>query len=172
MNRVFLVGYMGSGKSTVGKLLAERLGWLFIDLDCFIENRYQKTVSQIFDEEGEMVFRKMERQMLFEISKLENAVISTGGGAPCFSDNMQEINRRGTSIYLQLTAENLAARLQAACIDRPLVRNKTKEELPVFIQEMLLKREPFYTKASFTVDNNESNPQAVVDTILNLLPQS
>ena len=92
MKRVFLVGYMGAGKTTVGKELAKLAGLSFIDLDYYIEGRYHKAVSQIFAERGEEAFREIERNMLHEVAEFEDVLISTGGGAPCFFDNMEFMN--------------------------------------------------------------------------------
>ena len=105
MERVFIVGYMGSGKTTVGRQLARSLSLQFIDLDAFIEGKYRKTISQLFEERGEDDFRKLERQALLEVAEFENVVISTGGGTPCFFDNMALMNRSGTTVYLQAEPE-------------------------------------------------------------------
>ena len=88
MQRIFLIGYMGVGKTTLGKALADRTGLSFIDLDLFIEGRYRKTIRQIFEAEGEEAFREIERKALHEVAEFEDIVLSTGGGTPCFFDNM------------------------------------------------------------------------------------
>ena len=111
MKRVFLVGYMGAGKTTVGKELAKLAGLSFIDLDYYIEGRYHKAVSQIFAERGEEAFREIERNMLHEVAEFEDVLISTGGGAPCFFDNMEFMNASGTTVYLKVSVEELAKRL-------------------------------------------------------------
>ena len=112
MKRVFLVGYMGAGKTTVGKELAKLAGLSFIDLDYYIEGRYHKAVSQIFAERGEEAFREIERNMLHEVAEFEDVLISTGGGAPCFFDNMEFMNASGTTVYLKVSVEELAKRLE------------------------------------------------------------
>ncbi len=168
MNRVFLIGYMGSGKTTIGRLLAEQLGFSFIDLDTYIENRFQKKVRDIFAQQGEEKFREIEHRMLAEVSEMENIVVSTGGGAPCFHDNMRLINESGISIYIKSSAKDLAKRLSKAKDKRPLLHGKTDEDLPLFIQEMLTAREPFYTQATYIINNNEKAETAVTE-ILNLL---
>ena len=111
MKRVFLVGYMGAGKTTVGKELAKLAGLSFIDLDYYIEGRYHKAVSQIFAERGEEAFREIERNMLHEVAEFEDVLISTGGGAPCFFNNMEFMNASGTTVYLKVSVEELAKRL-------------------------------------------------------------
>ncbi len=147
MIRIILLGYMGAGKTTVGRVLAKELGLQFYDLDWYIETRFCKKVSDIFAAEGEEGFRKKERAMLHEVAEFENVVIALGGGAPCFFDNMEYINQQGDTIYLKGTPDVLYQHLLMAKGKRPLLEGKTKEELKEYIQESLEKREPFYSKA-------------------------
>ena len=100
MRRIFLIGYMGAGKTTMGKELSKQSGLSFIDLDHFMEGRYRKTVRQLFEEKGEETFRQIEKKALHEVADFENVVISTGGGTPCFFDNMAYMNSIGTTVYL------------------------------------------------------------------------
>lgn len=150
--RIILVGYMGSGKTTVGKALAKNLGLPFYDLDWYIESRMRKTVKQLFDERGEDGFRKVERNMLHEVAEFENIVLSCGGGTPCFFDNMDYINQQGESVYLKCTTDVLVQHLKMGKTVRPLLLNKTPEEVVTFIEQQLHQREPFYTKAKHTLD--------------------
>ncbi|MCD8268794.1 MAG: shikimate kinase [Parabacteroides sp.] len=152
MKRVFLIGYMGAGKTTVGKDLAGRMGLSFIDLDCYIEGRYHKTVGQIFAEKGEEAFRDIERRMLHEVSMFEDVLISTGGGAPCFFDNMEFMNGAGTTVYLKVSVEELAKRLETCKTTRPVLKGRFGEELRTFIGESLEKRNPYYMKVSVIFD--------------------
>ena len=152
MRRVFLVGYMGAGKTTVGRLLAKRAGLTFIDLDHYIEGRYHKAVPAIFAEKGEEAFRDMERRMLHEVAEFEDVLISTGGGAPCFFDNMAFMNTHGTTVYLKVSVEELANRLEVCKQNRPVLKNRSGEELRAFIRENLEKRLPFYNQASVIFD--------------------
>lgn len=147
MQRIFLTGYMGAGKTTVGKELAERTGLSFIDLDVFIEERYHRTVSRLFAEYGEDKFRDIERRLLHEVAEFEDIIISTGGGTPCFFDNMEFMNAAGKTVYLQVSVDELAARLETCRYTRPVLQNRTGEELKNFITESLQKRLPFYEKA-------------------------
>jgi len=150
---------MGSGKTTIGKLLAIRLGYSFVDMDTYIEEKQFKTVSKIFAEKGEHEFRLLEQKCLHEVAEFENVVISTGGGAPCFFDNIEYMNSLGLTIYLKLTAAELAERLEAIGISkRPLLANRKGEELRLFIAEGLSKRESFYEKANYSLsgDINET----------------
>ena len=151
MKRVFLVGYMGAGKTTVGKELAKLAGLSFIDLDYYIEGRYHKAVSQIF------------------AAEFEDVLISTGGGAPCFFDNMEFMNASGTTVYLKVSVEELAKRLELCKHTRPVLKGRSGEELRAFIAESLEKRNPFYTKASITFDAEKMLTESDVHDISNAL---
>jgi shikimate kinase len=150
--RIYLIGYMGSGKSTVGRELAEKLDLQFIDLDNFIEERNFKTIPEIFASVGEEGFRKAEQQALHEVSEFENVVVATGGGAPCFFDNMEVIKKTGTSVYLNGTPRILANRLLHSKTERPLIKGKTKAELISFIDDTLHKRNHWYKQADLVID--------------------
>ncbi len=152
MTRIIIIGYMGAGKTTVGKALSKELGIPFYDLDWYIESRMHKTVAQLFAERGEEGFRKVERNMLHEVAEFEDVVISCGGGTPCFFDNMEYLNQQGETVYLKADPEVLYGHLQMGKTVRPLLVGKSKEELLAFIREQLEKREPFYTKAKHTLD--------------------
>ena len=161
MTRILLTGYMGAGKTTLGRALAAKLGLTFIDLDCYIEERFRKTVSQIFAEKGEEGFRDIERRMLHEVAEFEDVIISTGGGTPCFFDNIDYMNSKGITVYLQVPVERLFIRLSIARKQRPLIKDKNDDELRTFIAQQLAKREPQYTKAqySFAADKLEDSKQ-------------
>lgn len=150
--RIYLIGYMGSGKSTVGKQLAAELNLAFIDMDDYIEERNFKTIPSIFAEDGEPAFRKMEQRALLELSEFEDVVIATGGGAPCFFDNIDVIKRTGKSIYLKGSPRIIAERLRQSKIDRPLIKGKTYEELVAFIDKTLHQREKWYLQADVTLN--------------------
>lgn len=154
MNRIFLIGYMGAGKTTVGKALAKSLGTGFYDLDWYIENRMRKTVKQIFDASGEDGFRRIEHNMLHEVGEFENVVISCGGGTPCFFDNMDYMNGQGDTVYLKASPEVLYKHLKMGKTVRPLLLNKTPDEVRAFIEKQLGEREQFYSKAKYTLDVN------------------
>ena len=147
MTRIFLIGYMGAGKTTLGKAFARAMGLTFVDLDWYIEERFHKTVRQLFAERGEDGFRDLEKRMLHEVSEFENIVISVGGGTPCFFDNMEVMNIAGETVFLDVDVKVLFRRLKAARQQRPLLAGKTDEELMAFIVENLQKRLPFYTQA-------------------------
>ena len=152
MTRIILIGYMGAGKTTIGKALSKELGIIFYDLDWYIENRMRKTVSQIFAERGEDGFRKIEYNMLHEVAEFEDVIISCGGGTPCFFDNMDYLNQQGQVVYLKAEPEVLYKHLLMAKVERPLIKGKSQEELLTFISEQLERREPYYSKARYTLD--------------------
>lgn len=155
MEKFFLIGYMGAGKTTLGKILAKKKGLHFIDLDLFIESRYQKTIRQMFDDIGEARFREIESAILREVSEFENVVISTGGGTPCFSNNIDYMNDKGTTIYLWSSSDALAKRLNKCKASRPLLKDKNEEELRIFVQENLDRRNEFYSKAHIIFETDE-----------------
>lgn len=154
MRRIFIIGYMGAGKTTIGKALAKDIGLDFYDLDWYIEARMRKTVKQIFDERGEGGFRKIEYNMLHEAGEFENVVISCGGGTPCFFDNIDYMNQQGDTVYLKAAPDVLYGHLKMGKTVRPLLLNKTPDEVKAFIKEQLAQREPFYNKAKNTLDVN------------------
>ena len=173
MTRIILIGYMGAGKTTIGKALSKELGIIFYDLDWYIESRMRKTVSQIFAERGEEGFRKIEHNMLHEVAEFEDVIISCGGGTPCFFDNMDYLNQQGQVVYLKADPEVLYKHLMMAKTERPLIKGKSHDELLTFIREQLEKREPFYSKARYTLDvnlmDNYEKIQTSVEKIKELL---
>lgn len=169
MKRIIIIGYMGSGKTTVGHALSQELGLPFYDLDWYIETRMHCTVKQIFDEKGEEGFRKIEHSMLHEVAEFENVIISCGGGTPCFFDNIDYINRQGETVYLKCSTDVLYKHLKMGKTVRPLLLNKTPDEVKAFIGTQLKEREPFYTKAKHIVDvslmDNKEKITITVDAI-------
>lgn len=164
MIRILLTGYMGAGKTTLGRALADRLGVTFIDLDNYIEERYRKSISQIFAEKGEDGFRDIERRMLHEVAEFEDVIISTGGGTPCFFDNMDYMNQMGLTVYLQASLERLYIRLSIARKQRPLIKDKSDEELREFIAQQLAKREPYYSRAAHTFMADKLEDKAQIES--------
>lgn len=152
MTRIILIGYMGAGKTTVGKALARELGLPFYDLDWYIEERFRRTIPQIFTEKGEEGFRRIEQHVLHEVAEFEDLIISSGGGTPCFFDNMEYMNRQAMTVYLKATPETLFQHLKMGKTERPLLKGKTDEELMDFIRSSLATREPFYSRARYTLD--------------------
>ena len=153
--KIFLLGFMGSGKSTLGKKLAKKLEVSFFDLDNEIEKEAGITVFQIFEEKGEAYFRLLEQQILKQLIATDSvAVIALGGGTPCFYDNMKLVNEAGTSVYIKYNAGILCSRLINAKTARPLIQNKSEQELKTFIENSLSERERFYLQSKFIVEGN------------------
>ena len=152
MKRIILIGYMGAGKTTIGRALAKELGLDFYDLDWYIENRRRKKIPQIFEELGEEGIRKIEHNMLHEVAEFEDVVISCGGGTPCFFDNIDYMNQQAQVVYLHCTPEVLHGHLLMGRIERPLIKGKSPDELIIFIKEQLSAREPYYKKAQYILD--------------------
>ena len=151
--RIFLVGFMGSGKSTLGKKLANKLKLQFLDLDQLIEKQEYCTVTEIFKNKGEDYFRALETAVLKDLVQTNtDFVLSLGGGSPCFNNNMEFINSIGTSIYLKYNAGILTSRLLAAKQERPLIAGKNAEELKQFVDDLLTQRESFYLQSKFIVE--------------------
>ena len=165
---LFMIGYMGSGKSTIGRWLADKLNSDFIDTDKIIEEREGDSISNIFATRGEEYFRKAERDLLIELandntSEIRDIIIATGGGMPCFFDNMELMNRSGCTIYLKCSAQLLAHHLKSAQNRRPLIRDLQPEEMVAFIERMLQGREPHYRLSQLVVDcDNNTNEQILL----------
>lgn len=163
MVRIFLTGYMGAGKTTLGKAFARELGLSFIDLDWYLEERFHQTISQLFAERGEDGFRRLEQKMLHEVGDFENVVISTGGGTPCFFDNMDYMNAQGQTVFLDVDEETLFRRLRVATAQRPILRGKSDAELRAFISEALARRMPYYEKARYRFDGSRLESLLQID---------
>ena len=144
---VFLIGFSGCGKSTLGAMIAQKTEKKFIDIDNYIVTKHNQSISQIFADKGEQGFRLIEKEALNEILNLKNIIIATGGGTPCFFDNMELMNKNGITIYLKLSPEKLFERLVTDKKSRPLLTEKDDKELLEYINNELRKREKYYEKA-------------------------
>ena len=171
MIRLFLIGYMCSGKTTLGRALARDLGLDFIDMDQYIEGRFHRTVSQLFSERGEEGFRQLERAMLHEICEIEDVIVATGGGAPCFFDNMEYLNAHGVTVWLQATPDVLRTRLLLSRNKRPLAASIPEDELYDFIVSALAAREPFYSRATYVFDGSKLEDRAQISQSVALFKQ-
>lgn len=164
--KIVLLGYMASGKSAVGKILAERLNILFIDLDSFIEEREQLSISEIFSKKGEIYFRKKEGDYLQELIDLnESAVISLGGGTPCYGNNLEIIENKSTSFYLKASIDTIFERLKNETSQRPLVAAIETDSLKEYIAKHLFERAPYYESADHTILVNLKNVDQIVEEI-------
>jgi shikimate kinase len=154
---VYIIGFMGSGKSTAGRKLASLLGWSFIDLDKWIEEHTSKTIPEIFSQKGEDYFRSIEAQLLRDLMTCTNTVISTGGGTPCHGDNMDFMNEHGLTVYLKLTPAELNSRLSQSNGERPLIKDLGKGNLLSFIEEKLAVRKKYYDRSNIIVEGINLN---------------
>lgn len=161
MKPIFLIGYMGCGKSTMGRAVSALTGVPFIDLDNYIEQRFHLTVKEIFAQRGEDGFRDVERRMLQEVADFEDVIVACGGGTPCFFDNMEYMNTHGTTVFLNTPIDRLHSRLMRGRHKRPLIADKDDEELMTFIKDALAKRMDHYSKAqiSFSSERLENKSE-------------
>ncbi len=166
---IFLIGFMGSGKSFVGKRLAERMNYHFIDMDDYIlEKENFATIPQLFQVHGEAYFRTKEKEYLKDFFPLENTIIATGGGTPCFFDNMEQICQHGMSIYLYVHPDFLTQRLENESEQRPLLEGKKGETLRQFLIEKTGERSAFYDKAE-VIFEVKADGEAIVNEIFDFL---
>lgn len=165
-SRIFLIGFMGSGKSTLGHQVARQLGYQFIDMDQLIEQTAEMSIPEIFSEHGEEVFRKWEHDILLELCNQEHLVIGTGGGAPCHSHMMELMNTCGTTVYLQIPPEDLKNRLLRSRTERPLIKGKSEPELLEFVKSLLEKREIFYMQAGLIVNGVNLKAETLANMLL------
>lgn len=158
---IFIIGYMACGKTTFGKALARETGREFIDLDFYIEQRFHKTVSAIFEEYGEKEFRRRESAMLREAGEFEGVVVACGGGTPCFNGNMDFMLSKGKVVFLEASVERMLERLVANSSRRPLMAGKSREEIRETIERGLAERLPYYTRAHmrYSGENLEDSRQ-------------
>lgn len=172
MKRIILVGFMGCGKSTLGKKLAARLDIPFIDSDTEIEQHFNKSIGEIFSEHGESQFRELETEYIKALDLRDDFVLATGGGMPCFGNNMGLLNQIGTTFYMQRSAKELTHRLINAKKKRPLIVGMDEEELLSFVENRLLLREEYYIKSTVVLNRDEQNPDAIQNYLNHLLPDS
>ncbi|SMC45430.1 shikimate kinase [Moheibacter sediminis] len=172
--KVSLIGYMGSGKTTIGKELAEKLKTDFLDLDKLIENHTKKTISELFKELGEIRFRKIEREVLMDILNTKSDfILAVGGGTPVYYDNMNLINEETISIYLRANPKFLSERLINEKLSRPMIAHLADEDLLEFIAKHLFERRNFYEESNFKIDIQFKSVSEISEEIIHLvdLPQ-
>jgi shikimate kinase len=165
MERIFLVGFMGCGKSHTGKVLAAEMGYDFIDVDDILENTEGVSIAQIFENQGETYFRTLENKTLKQLGERSKTIIATGGGAPCFYDNMAWMNANGITIYLKAEPELLLSRLKNEMEKRPLLRGRSEADLLAFIATKLAEREPFYSQANITIEQTDGGTSVMKEVI-------
>ena len=165
MSVIILIGYMGSGKSTLGKKIARKLDYAFLDTDNAIEENEGLSIAAIFKQFGEAHFRNLEHDLLLSLKGKDKIVIATGGGMPCFNGNMDLLNGLGKTFYLKRSAPELAHRLKNAKRVRPLIIGKSPTELTNFIKENIEIRNPFYQKAKYILERDQQTPE-FIETVL------
>lgn len=164
-DRIYIVGYMCSGKSSISRKLAKRLGYQAFDTDDMFEEKYHISVQDFFDKYGEGYFRKFESEILKKTGEFHNVVISTGGGTPCFLDNMEWMNTNGTTVFVKISPATAFHRLLTARRKRPLVTGKSEEELCRYVENHYNSRLMFYEQARFTVKGENVNIDEIIENI-------
>lgn len=165
MPNIILVGFPGAGKTTIGKKIAERLNRRFVDLDEAIENRYHITIPRLFQRYGESAFRKCEHITLTHVLQSDHLVLSTGGGTPCYENNMILLNANGLTVYIRMTIPSLIWRLQHGKKNRPNTDNLDETELTQYVQQTFPLREPYYLQAKIILKGEHFDLETAVETI-------
>ena len=166
---IYIIGFMGCGKTTAGKKLAAALGWQYADLDKLIEEETGKKIPEIFEDSGETGFRETETRVLRGLQPDSDMVVSTGGGTPCFNQNMEFMLKTGLTIYLQLSPVVLKSRLENSSTVRPLIKDIKNEDLEAYIAVKLSEREEWYNRADLIVDAFSCTGSCLADLVLKRL---
>lgn len=170
--KIFLIGFMGSGKTTLGKYAAKHLGLGFMDLDQLIEANVGLSIPDMFREKSEQFFRETERDVLREVCDAEgDYLVSCGGGTPCWFDNMERMNKSGITIYLDISSARLTDRIRKSKSQRPLLQN-VKGDLQIHIHKLLLERTKFYSQARVMIPEEKANKKDILEIIRSLLPSA
>ena len=167
-DRIFIIGYMCSGKSSISRKVAARLGYEPFDTDDLFEERYHICVQDFFEKYGEDYFRKFESEILKKTGEMHHVVVSTGGGTPCFFDNMQWMNENGVTIFVKTSPTTAFHRIMNAKRKRPLVYGKSEEELRQYVENHYNSRLPVYERANFTVKGENLNIDEIIDYLSQL----
>lgn len=165
MSYIFLVGFMGAGKTTLAKKLASKLSYSWLDTDQEIEKKEGIKVSEIFKVRGEAYFRTLEKQLVDDLIPNQNIIIASGGGLPCFNDNMSKLNKLGITIYLERTPKELFQRVKQATNSRPLIADKSDEELLEYIENTMEKRREIYLKSTIIADRFSQTSEKIIELI-------
>ncbi len=167
---VYIIGFMGSGKSTAGKKLASLKGWKFIDLDSMIEEKEESSITELFERKGEEYFRMTEAECLREIGSSDGLVVACGGGTPCYHGNMDYMNNNGITVYLEMSPRALASRLSQAKHSRPLIAGLTDSDMESYISEALDERKEYYEKAKIKFDGLKGEIRSLAQDLQDYAP--
>ena len=165
MNKIYLVGYMGAGKTTTACRLAQRLGWEVADTDALFEEKYKISVNDFFNKYDEPLYRKLESEVLKATEGLENVVVSTGGGTACYFDNMEWMNSHGLTVFLRISPQAAVDRVIHSRHKRPLAEGKSEKELTEFVNSHYASRMPFYEQARLTVKSEDLDVEGLLLSI-------
>ncbi|MBT4344660.1 MAG: shikimate kinase [Flavobacteriales bacterium] len=164
---IFIIGFMGVGKSTIGKQLALQMNVNFVDVDKEIELSEETSIAEIFNERGEEYFRKIESRIIRRLQP--NSIIACGGGLPCYNDNIKYINDKGVSIYLYADESNILKRIKKNIANRPLINDIKKKDLKSYVKSKVRERSDIYNKANFTINTNNKSETEILTQIHSLL---
>ncbi len=165
MDRIYIVGYMGAGKTTAARRLAQRMGWEVVDTDALFEEKYKISVNDFFNKYDEPLYRKLESEVLKATESLDHVVVSTGGGTACFFDNMDWMNQHGLTVFLRISPQAAVDRVIHSRHKRPLVEGKSEEELTEFVNQHYASRLPFYEQARIIVKSEDLDLDALIRQI-------
>ena len=165
VSRIYLVGYMGAGKTTTARRLAHRLGWGVVDTDALFEEKYKISVNDFFNKYDEPLYRKLESEVLKETESLDNVVVSTGGGTACYFDNMEWMNSHGITVFLRISPQAAVDRVLHSRHKRPLAIGKSEAELTEFVNQHYATRLPFYEQANITVKAEDCDIEGLMNMI-------
>ncbi|MDO5314482.1 MAG: shikimate kinase [bacterium] len=169
MDRIYIVGYMGAGKTTAARRLAQRMGWEVVDTDALFEEKYKISVNDFFNKYDEPLYRKLESEVLKATESLDHVVVSTGGGTACFFDNMDWMNQHGLTVFLRISPQAAIDRVIHSRHKRPLVEGKSEEELTEFVSQHYASRLPFYEQARITAKSEDFDIESLMEAIKDIL---
>lgn len=169
MDRIYIVGYMGAGKTTAARRLAQRMGWEVVDTDALFEEKYKISVNDFFNKYDEPLYRKLESEVLKATENLDHVVVSTGGGTACFFDNMDWMNQHGLTVFLRISPQAAVDRVIHSRHKRPLVEGKSEEELTEFVNQHYASRLPFYEQARITAKSEDFDIERLMEAIKDIL---
>jgi shikimate kinase len=167
--KIYLIGYMASGKSKLGKEISRMTGLSFVDLDDVFEERYRIGIVDFFEKYGDPVFRRIEHQLLLETESLDNTIIATGGGTACSDENIRFIKKHGISIYIRMEIADLVTRLKSVKRKRPLLKNIPGDELEQFIRTQLGERDVYYLQADHIIEGPVDDIKPLAELIKGFL---